>query len=488
MPLMTTAGAVEGVAKDGVTAFYGIPFAASTAGDGRWRPPSAPKPWRGVRTADAFGPVCPQNLTSWPASEDCLNLNVWTPNTSAHMPVLVWIFGGRFVWGSGRDPQFDGAALAAMGVVVVTFNYRLGVFGWLAAPGGASGDYGLLDQLAALNWVQDNIAAFGGDPGRVTIAGQSAGAASVLILVGSSQAQGLFHGAMALSGAAHPGDPGLWSRAGSYRDLATAQRQGTQYLAEHGASSIDQARRLPASQLLAGNDADDPSVDQPHRPPLFRPVLGGSVMAVSYDQMLTAGAANDVPIITGTTRDEDGASPNPSVTLAQWRATAQRTYRELADEFLALYPATNDAEAAAMSNQAANDLSRTSTYLWAQLWSRRCSSPVYTYFWTHTPPGPHADRDGAFHGGEIWYFLDSLLADPCRPFAADDQMIADRTSAYVARFIATGDPNGDAPPWPAATGGPPITMELGDAFDPMPVATPARFDLHRRMLESQPRR
>lgn len=500
--VMTTSGAVSGtLAAPGVTVFRGIPFAASTAGSRRWRPPAPPTPWEGVRSCAEFGPVCPQtnNTADWPMSEDCLNLNVWTPDPSpnAHLPngegllpVLVWIFGGRFVWGAGRDPQFDGAAMAAKGMVVVTINYRLGVFGWLTTPeldaeaaSSTSGNFGLLDQIAALRWVQANIAGFGGDPARVTIAGQSAGAASVMLLAHSPLARGLFRGVIALSGASHPGDPGLWFRAGSYRDMPTAQQQGAEYLAAHGAASIQDARGLPAEDLLPGNDADDPTVPGPHRPPLFRPVLDGFVIPSPYNETLTAGAQGDVAVMTGTVKDEDGASPHPSITVRQFRANARREYAGLADEFLALYPAATNAEAAVMSNQAANDLSRVSTYLWAQLWRRHSGNPVFTYFWTHTPPGPNADRDGAFHGGEIWYFLDSLSADAScgRPFADDDRRIAKATSDCVARFVATGKPGA----WAEASQ---TTMELGDHFGPIPVATPARFDLHRRFLERRPQR
>ena len=304
-PIPTASGPVSGIRAEpgapAVTVFKGIPYAAAPTGHLRWRPPQPPETWDEVRLAHEFGPICPQTdrfsqtdrLSTLPHTlpmhEDCLTLNVWTaaeaPETEEPRPVLVWIHGGRFVGGSGADPLYDGAALAAAGLVVVTFNYRTGVFGFLAAPElsaesghACSGNYGLLDQIAALRWVQVNIAAFGGDPDRVTIAGQSAGAACVQDLVYSPLAKGLFHRAIAQSGALHPRDPALAYLAGSYRTLDVAEQQGARYLKEHGAASIEELRALPVSSLLEGNDADDPSdADAIHHPPFFRPVLDGHV-------------------------------------------------------------------------------------------------------------------------------------------------------------------------------------------------------------------
>ena len=498
MKVKTTAGAVSGVSlgKSGVTVFKGIPYAHAE----RWRPPVAPQPWAGVRECDEFGPICPQKPTNnWPMDEDCLSINIWTPQVSrgASLPVLIWIYGGRFCFGASRDPQYDGAAMAAKGVVFVSLNYRLGVFGWLSTPelvdesGGGAGNYGLLDQMAALRWVRDNIAEFGGDPARVTIAGQSAGAASVMLLAYSPLAQGLFRSVIALSGASHPGDPGLWFRAGSYRTKAMANIQGVSFLAEHGATTIAQARRLPVAGLLEDSDSDDWSVLGDHQPPLFRPLLDGHVMTGPYWRTLAQGTSQPISVMTGTVKDEDGASPQKVISLTEFHLAAQNDYGSMADEFLSLYPAANDDEAAAMSNQAANDLSRTSTNLWARLWGRH--NTAFTYFWTHTPPGPNAKRDGAYHSGEIWYFLDSLGADPSRPFTDDDYQIASVTSGLVANFVATGNPNTDpsTPIWPTPVGEPGqsgVAMELGDNFGAIPVATDARFDFHRRFLESNPQR
>lgn len=456
----TASGLVTGVpasAVPSVTVYKGIPYAAPPAGHLRWRPPQPPATWDGVRPADAFGPICPQTtrFTSLPdhlpMSEDCLSLNIWTAAKAPdeRRPVYVWIYGGRFVSGSGADPLYDGAALAAAGLVVVTFNYRSGVFGFLASPElsdesghASSGNYGLLDQIALLRWVQTNIAAFGGDPDRVMIAGQSAGAACVLDLVNSPLASGLFHRAIAHSGARHPRDPALAYLAASYRTREVAEQHGLQLIKEHGVSSIADLRELPVEALLLGNDDNEPC-DAAHAPPRFRPVLDGYVLPRTYQDALTAGPINDVPIMTGGTKDEDGD---------------------------------------------AREQARISTYLWAKSWVATASSPAYTYYWTHPAPGPDAAERGAFHGSEINYVFNNFYATQ-RPWTDLDHRIAARFSAFVTNFAATGDPNGPGLPiWPAVTPGEAQTMQLGSEFGSMPVATPAAIESRRRFLESQPPR
>lgn len=493
----TESGLVSGVPSylPPVTVFKGIPYAAAPSGPLRWRPPQPPAPWTGVRIAADFGPACPQTPRDRElrVSEDCLSLNVWTTaaGTSDRLPVLVWIYGGRFIMGAGSDPLYDGAALARAGLVVVTLNYRLGVLGFLATPElsaesehGGSGNYGLLDQLAALRWVRRNIAAFGGDPDRVTIAGQSAGGACVQDLVYSPLARGLFHRAIAESGALYPRDPSLAYLASSYRTREQAEAEGTRYVKDLGVPALEELRALPARKLLLNNDADQ--AGEGRQPPLFRPVLDGWVFPRSYAEALADGAQADVPVITGTNKDEDGASPRPHVTLAEYAASARRRYREMADDYLSLYPASTDEEAGQQSNAAARDHARTSTWLWAGEWSRHASSPAYTYFWTHVPPGPDAEARGAYHGSEINYVLNNLYATE-RPWAAEDHQIAETLSRYIVNFAAAGDPNGPGlPQWAPASPASEKTMEIGDNFGPLTVAEPARFDFHRRFMASQP--
>ena len=525
-PVETESGLVRGISgRDrSVTVYRGIPYAAPPVGDLRWRPPEPPGRWSGVRTAGEFGPMCPQSPhdaatagIELPMSEDCLYLNVWTPGPAPDArprPVLVWIYGGGFRAGTGASPRFDGESLARRGTVVVTFNYRLGAFGFLATPElsaesghHASGNYGLLDSIAVLRWVRANIAAFGGDPGRVTVAGQSAGAGSVNFLAMSPLAGGLFHRAIAQSHARYSRDPELRYLATSYRTLADAEQAGTRYACVHGARSLPELRALSWQKLVDGRPAVDAGVDtgSTAKPPLFRPVVDGWVIPDGYQDTYATGKQNDVCYLAGNNLDESGAVPESTfagyraraadalrpgappvqVTLAGFVAAARQKFGAMSAEFLRLYQADSDDEAARAAGAAVRDNARISTYLWGTQWAEHATRPVYTYFWTHASPAQGQDPRRASHGSEIEFVFGNL--DPgSAPWTGEDRGIAEIVSGYWANFAATGDPNGPGlPHWPAYAADSATVMEIGDHFGPIPVADPARLEFWKRFFHTQ---
>ena len=493
-PVRTESGLVSGVpGRDpSITVYNGVPYAAPPMGDLRWRAPQPPIPWQGVRKADTFGSACPQTRPrpGEAISEDCLFLNIWTgaPSASERRPVMVWFHGGRFIFGSGAEPRFDGEGLARKGVVVVTMNYRLGVFGFLATPElsresghNASGNWGLLDQIACLQWVRKNIGEFGGDPDRVTIFGQSAGGGSVLLLGSSPLAKGLYQRAICESGARFPNDPDLRYLSVSWRPLETAEAAGTRYAEAHGARSLEELRGLSWDQLKDQNNVNDESVGGNRPPPLFRPAVDGWVIPFNYSQTYARGLQNDVPIVNG---HEIGSPPRP-VTLEAYLNAAREKYGAMADEFLRLYPASSDEEATQATRAAQVDSTRVSSYLWAAEWKKAARNEVYIFSWTHAPPGPDRETRGAHHESEIDYVFNSLSATD-KPWEDEDREIADIMSSYWANFAAAGNPNGKGLPlWPAFDPGSLQTMELGGKFEPIPVADSATVDFFKRFFSTQ---
>ncbi|MEN3748020.1 carboxylesterase family protein [Sphingomonas sp. HF-S3] len=485
-------GQLAGKSAGAVSAFLGVPFAAPPVAENRWKPPLAAARWQGVRRADTLPSSCRQEVTPngfgpWTheyvvtnaVSEDCLYLNVWTPakTAAAKLPVLVWIHGGAFSSGSASVPIYDGSALAAKGIVVIAINYRLGLYGFMAHPGltaespaGASGNYGLLDQVAALKWIKANAAAFGGDPARITIAGQSAGAASVHHLIATPLAKGLFVRAIAQSGSGM----GL-----NVPARATAEARGTALMTSAGAGSIDEMRRLSPDQLEAAAKTLAGAGGL-----AFAPVVDGLV----FPDTGTVGAnTNDTPILTGMTADEmTGLNPAfGKATAAQVQGTLASSYGALAPQFLKLYPAASDAEANATVSALARDRGLAAMAFWAQQRQRGSRNPVYAYLWSHWEPGPDAARYRAFHSSEIPYVFGTLGASPERPFGAADRRLSALLGDYWVNWVKRGDPNGSGlPHWPRYSSNQQI-IEIGDdGAKARPILPADTLDLFTRYVES----
>ena len=493
--VQTAQGKLSGlsVPNSTVTVFKGIPFAAPPVGNLRWRAPQPAPVWKGVRKADEFGASCMQlkagERLPWTkefmvqnqVSEDCLFLNIWTPRlkAGANLPVILFIHGGGFGEGSGAIEIYNGTNLAATDAVVVTINYRLGVFGFLAHPEltaeserHASGNYGLLDQIAALQWVKANIAPFGGDPHKVTIWGQSAGAFSVAALLASPLGSNLFERAQA--------DSGLGTAAIPMLPLATAEQNGLRFATEHHAASLQELRALPAEALLP-----DPKSMGGLR---FAPIVDGWVLPDTPNNLNANGKDNDVPVVTGYQAGDSMMFAQSAKTPEEYDAAAHRRYGEMAAEFESLYPAHNAQEIAAMTAASGRDRNRVSMFLWASARAKSHRQPVFTYFFVRGIPWPQHPEFGAFHSGELPYFFRNLkMLD--RPWQQIDETLAANASAYLVHFAANGDPNGAglahwprvAPDWSQAR---PQVMELGEKTGAMPVADGAKVDFWTRYFNS----
>jgi len=519
VPVHLETGLVSGVSgRDrSIMVYKGVPYAAPPVGDLRFRTPQAPIAWSGVFKADTFGKSCPQgggpgggNQDNM--SEDCLTANVWSGAgyPGEKRPVYVWIYGGGFTGGSGSNPEIDGEALAKKGLVVVTFNYRLGALGFLATPElskesghNASGNFGLQDDIALLQWVHKNIDAFGGDPDRVTIGGQSAGAGSVGFVAISPLAKGLFLRAIAESHARYSRDTELRYLSVSWRSKADAEAAGLKWEQSRGAHSLADLRAMPWEKLIVSGNVNDESVEtgSDAKPPLFRPVVDGWVIPRDYSETYAHHSQNDVEFLAGNNRDETGAvpentfakrrassspappgTPSINVTEAEFQAAAKRKFGPLAADYLKAYPASNDDEAALASNESARDDNRISTFLWATDWKPGTDKPVYTYYWTHRPTG---DPAGAHHGSEILFAFNNLSARN-NPWTDEDKRVAEIMSSYWANYIATGNPNAPGlPVWPDFDARSRTVMELGDHFGPIPIATPAHVAFWKRFFQTQ---
>lgn len=454
-------GQISGKMDDSgqVKIFKGIPFSAAPLGDLRWKAPQAVQPWEGIRvcTENPAAPMQnpPVPFFAWsaefliptePISEDCLYLNIWTAaeKTDEKRPVLVWIYGGGFGSGGNTVPLYDGEDLAKKGIVVVNINYRVGILGFLAHPDlsaensdQTSGNYGILDQIAALEWVKKNITAFGGDPENVTIAGQSAGAFSVNALVVSPKAKGLFHKAIAQSGGIISRNNGLVS------GLEGAEARGKQ-LTDTLEISLADLRRIPADSLLK-------------LPGRFAPVFDGKVLP-SARQAFEEGRFSDVPLLTGWNAD-DRVSGNPPTSPKEFLADAKKQYGGRAGEYLQLFPAGNELELQQTLNTIGVLGFGFQNYTWARLQTEKGQKDAYLYYFTRVPPGE--PNFGAFHSAEFSYALHTLR-NWNRPFEQADYKLEETMSDYWVNFVKTGNPNGAGlPEWPIFDPENPLVIELG---------------------------
>ncbi len=474
----TANGTLEGAPDNGVRSFKGIPFGAPPVGELRWKPPQPVQNWQGVRSAAKFGARCMQrnifgdmNFRANGMSEDCLSLNVWTPAKSGRekLPVLVYFFGGGFMAGDGSEPRYDGASMAAKGIVAITVNYRLGVFGFLAhpeltkeSPQHASGNYALFDQRAALLWVQQNIAAFGGDPKRVTIAGESAGSVAVSAQMVSPLSKSLIAGAIGESGSimgALPAAP-----------LADAEQNGVKFATAVGKDSLAALRAMPAEQLLEATAK--PGL------PRFSPAVDGYFFPKDPAQIFAAGEQARVPLLAGSNSEESGYGAvlgREQPTVENYRKALQRLYNDKADAVFKLYPASNETEVMDAAQDLAGDrFIAYSTWKWVEWATRTGGKPTYYYLYTRPRPAMRAEMGdaqpglaggvirgqaatanprpkprGASHSAEIEYAMGNLDGNKVYAWTPDDYQVSKVMQAYFVNFIKTGNPNGAGlPNWP----------------------------------------
>ena len=475
-PLVQTEnGLLQGVVNESgsVVSFKGVPFAAPPVGDLRWQEPQPPLSWEGTRDASRFGasaiqvkagsrlPWTEEFMVQNETSEDCLFLNIWTPAKKADdgLAVFVYIHGGAYTEGSGAIDVYDGENLAKKGIIVVTINYRLGVLGFLAhpeltaeSPHHVSGNYGILDQMAALEWIRKNIAAFGGDPSRVAIAGQSAGAGSVNSLILMPQAAGLFHRAITESGTRY---------SNSFLGMQTmeqAEEQGVEFAESKGASTLAELRAMSAEELIA-RDPDAPWQR-------FGPVIDGYYQPGDMMTVFAEGKQNDTPFING------------------FNAGETRYMGDRGEEFMKLYMPDGDTDTIAAERLAGQEQTNMNTLLWMQYRAKTAKTNAYGYFFARAIPWPEHPEFGAFHTGEVPYVFNNLkMLD--RPWTAVDTLVADHMSSYWANFTKNGDPNGEGlPVWSPYSEDSREVMQIGEETGMIPVAgTEERFEFLKAQME-----
>jgi len=462
-----------------VSIFMGIPYAAPPLGELRWKAPQPPSEWEGVRQCVRPPPSAMQSrpvpFMMWskefmapeePLSEDCLFLNIWTPakNTAERLPVIVWIHGGAFTGGSGTVPLYDGEEMAKKGVVFITINYRLGVFGFLAHPEltvesslQTSGNYGILDQIEALKWISRNITAFGGDPGNVTIAGQSAGSFSVNALMVSPLARGLFHRAIGQSGGMFSGGPGL------VNDLKSAESAGMEFARQLNASSLAALRTLSAEELMKVRGQWGITTD--------------NIVIPEATQVFREGRQNDVPLLSGWNAD-DGFAAGTKLSVEAYKISAQERYGDFAPGYLEAFPANNEEDVQRWMKLTSVLSFGWQNYNWAKMQASTGNNKAFLYYFTRVPPGE--PNYGAFHSAEFGYALNTLkLWD--RPFTETDYNLAKQMSSYWVNFARSGDPNGEGLPlWPSFDTSSPGIIEFGDETVEKPLPFREQFEFFDR--------
>jgi para-nitrobenzyl esterase len=453
-------GLLQGTLENGLTVYRGIPFAAPPVGELRWRAPQPAAKWEGVRQADKFAPG---PIQAWGApagkSEDCLYLNVWTPAKSASdkIPVLVWIYGGGFNGGSTSEPNYSGENLANKGVVLVSIAYRVGYFGFLANPelsaenpNHVSGNYGLLDMIASLQWIQKNIAAFGGDPNKVTIFGESAGGIAVSMLCASPLAKGLFQGAVSESGGSFGPSRSKTFPGENMKLLTDAEREGQTYVKSAGVSSIAELRKITADKLPMGSFGKG----------MAWPIIDGYVIPDDQYKLYEAGKFNDTPILVGYNSDE-GASFSPSNKPEDYIAGVKTRYGKFAEDLIKAYPVGTT-----KVPKTARDLMRDAafgwhTWSWARLQSEKGKSKAYYYYFDQHPEYP-ADSPkagyGSPHGQDVAYVFKHVNSSNPQITKTDIE-ISEAMATYWTNFAKYGNPNGEGvPEWPAFSDANPVVM------------------------------
>ena len=451
-------GAVAGATADGAASFKGLPYAAAPVGDLRWSAPAPVASWSAPRDATKYGPDCMQNPLpgiqpgSRPMSEDCLTLNVWTPKPAkgAKLPVMVWIHGGGFVGGSGTLPETDGGLLATRDVVIVSFNYRLGRFGFFAHPAlGQGGNWGLMDQIAALKWVQRNIASFGGDPAKVTIFGESAGGESVSRMMASPAAKGLFARAIVASGGGRDDWP----------TLAEAQAKGQIFATRAGAADVAALRALPADKVLGSLALMSKEEDR-----YSGPMTDGTIVPAGAETIFAEGKQARIPYVIGSNDDELGFIPAPF--RAMVNGPVEKSLGASAAAVKAAYASEDEA-----NRRLGGDAIFAEPALAFGLLQARAGAPTFLYRFGYVAEGQRKPDIGAVHASDVAYQFGNLPADA----TTADRAAAKQVGDYWTNFAKTGDPNGRGlPVWSRLDPATPQLLSMGIAATAMtPATTPA---------------